>query len=166
MPELPEVETIARRLAPLIEGRVIGSVRRLDPRIAAPAGSPGRAAGMGRASAAALLKGRRIERVGRRGKALVLELRPAGALVFRLGMTGHVGLAGKGERPSPLHLHAVFALSGGASLFYNDSRRFGRILVDPSRTDPSLGIAADPLSPRFEWRALADRAGRSRRAVK
>ncbi len=172
MPELPEVETIARAIAPAVAGRTIVAVRRLDRRIAALASGEGRGtrgkkgSGLSKARAAGLLAGRRIARIRRRGKALILSLHPAGALVFRLGMTGRVHL---GATDAPLrgaHLHAAFSLSGGIDLLYTDSRRFGRVLVDPHDPHPDLGLAPDPFSPDFTWQGLAQRGGRSRRAVK
>jgi formamidopyrimidine-DNA glycosylase len=166
MPELPEVETIARLLAPAIEGRDIVAVRRLDRRIAGIVGEPGRGGGLTRVRGSSLLAGRRVTGVGRRGKALILALEPAGALVFRLGMTGHVSLEKAGAPLRGIHLHAALTLSGGLDLLYADPRRFGRVLVDPSCSVPGLGLAPDPFSPDFTWQGVAERGGRSRRTLK
>ncbi len=65
MPELPEVETIRRQLAPLVEGRRLRRVEILDPRWSRP---------LDPRELADALRGRRIEALGRRGKYLVWEL--------------------------------------------------------------------------------------------
>ncbi len=157
MPELPEVETIARAIAPFVEGREV-TLRRLDPRVGKLL--------CGRGSFARHLRGRTVAKVGRRGKALILALSPPGALVFRLGMTGDIRLAPAGGPHRGPHLHAVFALSGGPDLIYTDPRRFGRVLLDPSRPDPDLGLAPDPFSGDFDLSAIIRRAAGSRRPLK
>ena len=127
MPELPEVETIVRELAPLLPGRRIIKAELPCPRVVV---GPVRRA-----------VGRTIRRVSRHGKFIVVEFEgTAGRLAIHLGMTGRL-LAG-GERGP--HTHAVFTLDRGA-LIYADPRQFGRIqwLSGPSRRLDSLG--PDPL---------------------
>jgi len=117
MPELPEVETIARTLAPEVVGREILTVRTFDPTALQP--DP--------ASFAALAAGRRITRVRRRGKLLLLDLDDQGILAVHLRMTGRVMALGPGREPDRLGPgpRAVLELSGGARLCFSDVRRFG-----------------------------------------
>src|SRR5215813_15664008 len=79
MPELPEVETIRRHLAPHVEGRRIDEVRILDPRWSRP---------LAPAELEQALRGRRVERLSRRGKYLVWELEDDVFLLMHLRMTG------------------------------------------------------------------------------
>lgn len=133
MPELPEVETIARTLAPEVVGRTILSVETLDPAALKPSSE----------GFADLVAGRRIEGVGRRAKLLLLHLsdRPnqpdlstrnggaengeaSGALIaVHLRMTGRVLCLGKGQEP--VRPRAVLHLSGQRRLVFADARRFG-----------------------------------------
>ena len=78
MPELPEVETIRRQLAPALEGRRLGHVQVLDPRWCEPAPP---------AAVADALDGRRIERMGRRGKYLIVSVGDDIHLVLHLDLT-------------------------------------------------------------------------------
>ena len=111
MPELPEVETVVRTLAPHLAGRTILSAR-FTSRFVTPGD---------RAKLARQVAGRRIESVSRRGKFIVIRL-DAGELAVHLGMTGKlltVGVEGA-------HTHGVFTLDDGM-LLYDDPRQFGRI---------------------------------------
>jgi formamidopyrimidine-DNA glycosylase len=160
MPELPEVETIRRQLEPTILGRRIEAVEVLDARWSRPV--PPREVELA-------LAGRRIERVGRRGKYLVLGLDDGRTLAMHLRMTGNLLLAaGDADAPSgdgtvklggprgygggiePRHLRAVLHLEGGARLLFTDPRRFGQAVVldDEAELDryfaSRLGI--EPLS--------------------
>ncbi|GAB6127025.1 bifunctional DNA-formamidopyrimidine glycosylase/DNA-(apurinic or apyrimidinic site) lyase [Humidesulfovibrio idahonensis] len=121
MPELPEVETIARTLAPEAVGREILRVEVLDPVALQP--DP--------AAFQALAVGRRIESVGRRAKLLLLNLSPPGAanagtgavIAVHLRMTGQVFVLAPDM--AMRHTRAVLHLSGGARLAFADARRFG-----------------------------------------
>ena len=95
MPELPEVETIRRQLAPALEGRRLESVRVLDPRWCDPAPPE---------AIEDALRGREIERVGRRGKYLILSLEDDVHLVMHLRMTGNLLLTGDAEDPPHLRV--------------------------------------------------------------
>ncbi|MGE4297738.1 MAG: bifunctional DNA-formamidopyrimidine glycosylase/DNA-(apurinic or apyrimidinic site) lyase [Desulfovibrionaceae bacterium] len=117
MPELPEVETIARGLAPELAGRTVVAVE-----LRRPASVQGDAA-LFRAT----LPGSRIADVGRRAKLLLVRLdRPAGGrtLAFHLKMTGRCYLPEPDAAPGK-HAHLVFALDNGRSLFFEDARTFG-----------------------------------------
>jgi len=115
MPELPEVETIARTLAPDVLGREIEAVAAPDPSALHP-DAPG---------FAALTVGRRIEAVGRRGKLLLLGLSDQGQIAVHLRMTGRVMAYAPGCEPD--RPRAVLTLSGGVRLSFADVRRFGSL---------------------------------------
>jgi formamidopyrimidine-DNA glycosylase len=159
MPELPEVETIRRQLAPELEGRRVERLHVLDPRWCEPAPP---------AEVAAAVEGRRIERVWRRGKYFVIELEGDVHLVMHLRMTGNLLLvepAGNGDDPS--HLRVRVELDSGKHLVFCDVRRFGTgvvLLGSGARDayfDARLGV--EPLSPDFTVEALRALA-RGRRA--
>jgi formamidopyrimidine-DNA glycosylase len=167
MPELPEVETIVRMLAPNAVGRRIAAAELRLPRILL---------GMAAGEFPAALAGRRIERVLRRGKYIVLELEGC-ALVVHLGMTGQLtwspaeyretegfartltGLArAKGVHPVDKHTHLILRLEGGERLLFRDPRTFGKIFLAPGRAwpeHPRLRIlGAEPLE--MKAKAFAD----------
>jgi formamidopyrimidine-DNA glycosylase len=113
VPELPEVETIRRQLAPLVQGRTLREVEIRDPRWSRP---------LAPAELAAALSGRRIEHLGRRGKYLVWSLAGDVHLAQHLRMTGSV-LAD--PHPEPAHTRVRMLLSGKRRLAIVDPRRFG-----------------------------------------
>ncbi|HYL64509.1 MAG TPA: bifunctional DNA-formamidopyrimidine glycosylase/DNA-(apurinic or apyrimidinic site) lyase [Candidatus Methylomirabilis sp.] len=140
MPELPEVETVARGLQRTIVGRRIVSVH------------------LGKTDfiddPAALeqhLPGRRIESVERYGKFMLLRLSPVNgdapaALLVHLGMTGNIA-SNPVALPCEKHTHACFLLDDDRELRYTDPRRFGRLayLTGGSLHDELLEFGADPL---------------------
>jgi formamidopyrimidine-DNA glycosylase len=111
LPELPEVETVVRTLAPYLAGRRIVSAR-FTSRFVTPGN---------RAKLARQVAGRRIESVARRGKFIVVAL-DQGELVVHLGMTGKL----LSEGVQTKHTYGVFTLDDGV-LLYDDPRQFGRI---------------------------------------
>src|ERR1700677_3218724 len=113
MPELPEVETIRRQLAPLIEGRRLQHVEILDWRWSRP---------LAPSELADALEGRRVERLSRRGKYLVWELEDEVYLVQHLRMTGTVLC---NPNPEPPHTRVRIDLGRGRRLAIVDPRRFG-----------------------------------------
>jgi formamidopyrimidine-DNA glycosylase len=145
VPELPEVETVAADLRPHVAGRTILACRVRFPTIVRHP-DPARFE--------ALLAGRRITGLTRRGKYLVHHLAGDGdlVLVVHLGMTGQWRCL-PAETPEPDHLHAVMDLDDGRQLRYRDPRRFGRLLLGSgeelvaARKLPRLG--PEPLDPRF-----------------
>jgi formamidopyrimidine-DNA glycosylase len=123
MPELPEVETVARGLRAVLPGRRILSVRLgktdfIDDPAALEQDLPGRT----------------VARIRRLGKFLVLDLEgkdsPTGetSLMIHLGMTGKISVCPP-ETPVELHTHVFLALDDGRELRYNDVRRFGRMAI-------------------------------------
>jgi formamidopyrimidine-DNA glycosylase len=118
MPELPEVETIRRQLAPLVEGRTLARVRVLDPRWSRP---------LAPAQLERALSGRRVERLGRRGKYLVWHLSDDLHLAQHLRMTGSILYE---PDPEPAHTRVRIELgsedgAARARLAVVDPRRFG-----------------------------------------
>jgi formamidopyrimidine-DNA glycosylase len=113
MPELPEVETIRRQLAPLVEGRRLKRVEILDARWSRP---------LAPRELADALQGRRVEALGRRGKYLVWSLEDDVHLVQHLRMTGAVLCE---PRPEPAHVRVRLDLSPKRRLVIVDPRRFG-----------------------------------------
>lgn len=142
MPELPEVETIIRALrdggrdGPPLPGRTIEYADVLWQRTLV---EPAYAEFMPR------IRGQRIERLGRRGKFALLHL-TQDTLLFHLRMSGDLRVElslDETGAPVPLQPHdrAVFVLSGGVRLAFNDARKFGRIwlVADPETVTGDLG---------------------------
>jgi formamidopyrimidine-DNA glycosylase len=141
MPELPEVETIRRQLAPALEGRTITAVEILDPRWTRP--EPIERVQDG-------LRGRRIERLGRAGKYLVWELSDEAYLLIHLRMTGTLLVDPLTE---PVHTRARLELDRERRVRYVDPRRFGtgHLLFGQAALDVYLGarLGIEPLTPGF-----------------
>jgi formamidopyrimidine-DNA glycosylase len=152
MPELPEVETVRRDLAPHLDGRTIRSAKLND----APPGP--KYHGLERA------KGQRILEVGRRGKFLVMPLSGGDELIVHLGMTGAISR----RRPED-HLRVTLTLQDGR-FYFRDPRRFGRfmVLAPGERTLlPTLAaMGPEPLEPGFTPAVLAEGLARAGSAVK
>ncbi len=133
MPELPEVETIRRQLAPVAEGNVIEQVEVTDARWVAPA------------SVKAFEKkliGRRLVTLGRRGKYFVAELDDGSALVMHLRMTGNLLFTPEGDKTPESHLRGQLWLSSGGSLCFTDPRRFGTAELIPTPEDLQAFLGA------------------------
>ncbi|MBX5469963.1 MAG: bifunctional DNA-formamidopyrimidine glycosylase/DNA-(apurinic or apyrimidinic site) lyase [Thermoleophilaceae bacterium] len=159
MPELPEVETIRRQLAPQLEGRVLERLDVLDPRWCAPAPPE---------ALSDAVRGRRIERIGRRGKYLIVSLADEVHLVMHLRMTGNLlVVAAAQDRDDRPHLRARLALGSGDRLLFVDVRRFGTGLVlagDEALERYFSGrLGVEPLGADFTVEALRA-AARGRRA--
>lgn len=150
MPELPEVETVRRGLAPAFEGRQILSldVRRPDLRFPFPS------------KFASRVMGTKVERLGRKAKFLTAELSGGETLVMHLGMTGRFTIDGyqpgqfaHDSGTDPKHDHVVFALSGGVRVTYNDPRRFGFMELWPTPSFEAyprlVDLGPEPLSNHF-----------------
>ena len=143
MPELPEAETIARDLDRRVRGSIIAGIRVARPDILARGNSA--------TTLSRKLRGHRIERVGRRGKNVIIEFDGALRLVVNLGMTGRL-IASDAPRSAEMrHVAALLRLEDGRAILYDDARRFGRLdLRDAghwSQRDAELGV--EPLSDSF-----------------
>jgi formamidopyrimidine-DNA glycosylase len=144
LPELPEVETIARGLARTVVGK---TVERVEVRLAKMTPV---SAGVDFARAVA---GERIEKVGRRGKYAVIGLASGRSLVTSLRMTGRLVVQRPGEADFP-GTHVVLHFTDGKRLSFADVRTFGRMrLVEPGEAwDRDLGV--EPLSSGFTQEAF------------
>ncbi len=170
MPELPEVETVCRQLAPELRERRIERLEALDGRWCRPVPP---------AEFEASVAGAMIHGLGRRGKYLLLGLDGERTLVMHLRMTGNLVLvegrrkldpsAGRrlyeGERSaSERHLRARFALDDGRELWFTDPRRFGEafLVEDAGLAGRFERLGLEPLSKEFTAEALgAIAAGRT-----
>ena len=148
MPELPEVETIARGLTARLLGKRLLSFKlnRRDLRNPVPPGLK------------AKLEGRRVTAITRRAKYILFHFEGGGVLIAHLGMSGRLVLADAGNAPAP-HDHAVLGFEGGVELRFNDARRFG--LLDYA-TENDLAahklfrhLGPEPLAPEFDGALLA-----------
>ncbi len=125
MPELPEVETVARDLRRLIVGAMILGARCDWPRMIRTH-SPD--------ALAASVTGRTVEAVGRRGKMAIVELSGGLAMTVHLKMTGQLFVV-PADAPSDRYVHLILDLDGGRELRFRDTRKFGRVglyVRDPS----------------------------------
>jgi formamidopyrimidine-DNA glycosylase len=160
MPELPEVETIRRRLAPVLEGATIERAEIADPRLTRPVDP---------ALVADALRGERIEALERRGKYLLWRLASGRTLVVHLRMTGSLRHASDGELPEDAYRRATLALDTGAAVGYRDVRRFGTWeLLDEGHLRPYLDarLGPEPLAGSFTASRLAALAARRTTPVK
>ena len=149
MPELPEVETVRRRLAPLLEGRRFERVEIADPRLTRPHDP---------FETARELEGERVTVVDRRGKYLIVRFESGRALLVHLRMTGSLRHAPGGTLPDDPHRRAVVTLDDGSDVAYRDVRRFGTwLLLEPSDVDVYLEsrVGPEPLAASYRARHLA-----------
>ena len=157
MPELPEVETIRRHLAPHVEGRTLRRLEILDPRWSRP---------LAPAELSDALEGRTIERLSRRGKYLVWELSGEAYLLVHLRMTGTLLLDPVGDPP---HNRVWFEL-GDHRLAFTDPRRFGtgELALGEDALDAFLAarLGVEPLDDGFSGEHLHALARTSRAPIK
>jgi formamidopyrimidine-DNA glycosylase len=161
MPELPEVETIRRQLAPHLEGRRIERAEVLDARWSEPAAP---------AELADAIEGREVLAVGRRGKYFDVELDGEVHLVMHLRMTGNLLLIPPDDQREQPYVRVRIALDDGSTVLFADPRRFGTglaLLGDAARDDYfSSRLGVEPLSPDFTPAALQALAKGRRSPVK
>ena len=150
MPELPEVETIRRQLAPRVEGRVLVRLEILDPRWSRP---------LAPAELTAALQGRRIDALRRRGKYMVWSFQDDVVLAQHLRMTGAVLCE---PEPEPTHVRVRMELEPKLRLVVVDPRRFGtgELLLGSAALEAfmSARLGVEPFDERFTadyLRALA-----------
>jgi formamidopyrimidine-DNA glycosylase len=168
MPELPEVETVRRGLAPAMEGARFAKVevRRGDLRWPLPKGFAQR------------LNGKTVEGLGRRAKYLLADLSSGDVLLMHLGMSGSFRV-GKDAAPgkyyherskSTAHDHIVFHMSNGATVTFNDPRRFGSMKLVPRiklEQEPLLrALGPEPLGNEFDAAMLADACAGKKTSLK
>ena len=152
MPELPEVETIRRQLAPRLRGRRIQNAHSHPSEKFTPA-------------VAAI--GTTIQGVRRRGKYLIAPLDDGRELIVHLGMTGSLAITP--ELPDDPYIRARWQLDRDEILVYRDVRRFGRIRCVPAGqydTIPTLAVQGpDALSPHFTAEGFYLALRKSRRRI-
>jgi formamidopyrimidine-DNA glycosylase len=157
MPELPEVETIRRHLAPHVEGRTLERLVIHDARWSLPLMPP---------EVSSAVEGRRVERLGRRGKYLVWELEDDVSLMLHLRMTGTL-LLRPPERPP--HMRVTFVL-GDSELLFVDPRRFGtgELALGSEALDAFFAtrLGVEPLEPEFTGAHLHALAKHCRAPIK
>lgn len=159
MPELPEVETIRRTLSMHVNGLKINQVELFWPSAVC---------GWEDYSFEALVAGRRIEKIDRRGKYLMILLDQDLTLIAHMRMTGRLNYYPEHHVPEK-HTHVVFHLEQG-ELHFSDVRKFGRIQAIPTSrrfTDSSLGkLGPEPLTDEFTTLVLKERFGKSKVSLK
>jgi formamidopyrimidine-DNA glycosylase len=147
VPELPEVETVRLRLAPVLEGRVLDEVRIDDVRLTRPFDPE---------EVAAELVGERVMLVDRRGKYLIVRFESGRALLVHLRMTGSFRV---GEADPDPHRRAVLVLDDGVEVSYRDVRRFGTwLLLEPEEVDAYVDarVGREPLADAYRAKHLAE----------
>ena len=166
MPELPEVETVARDLRPLVVGATIDGARcSWDRTLRTHAPE----------AFAAAVSGRRIEAVGRRAKLIVVELSGGLVLTIHLKMTGQLFVV-PGDKPVDPYVRLVLVLADGREIRFRDIRKFGKVglygrdpivgepVVEPGAGAVFAGLGPEPLDDAFTVaafrRRIRDRRGR------
>lgn len=159
MPELPEVETVRRSLAPKIAGEVIASVQVLFP---------GCVEGMTPEALTGRLDGRQIRELFRIGKYLGFGLDDGASLVIHLRMTGRlIFLEPEGIELHP-HTRALFRFVSGRALRFDDQRKFGRLMWfgDSASLKQRISLGVEPLDPEFTASRLGALLKERKRPIK
>lgn len=162
MPELPEVETVRRGLAPFLEGRTLVRVdrRRKDLRLPFPRGFSQR------------LTGRRVRHLSRRAKYLLVHLDDETVLIIHLGMSGRLMVTPPKEvAPRPgRHDHVIFETDAGAVVTFNDVRRFGLMTLTDEGALAGHKLLRDlgpePLGNEFSGAYFSDVLGGRKTPIK
>jgi len=171
MPELPEVETVRRGLAPAMEGQVIAEaeLRRADLRWPFPP------------DMAARLTGARVVQLRRRSKYILADLDRGESLIIHLGMSGRMVISGLTAPHVPgqfhfdhpaveKHDHVIFHMAQGARVTFNDPRRFGAMdlcATDKLDDHPLLAsIGPEPLGNGFHADYLGARLAGKKTPIK
>lgn len=157
MPELPEVEILARHLRPLLRGKIIRGMEVRRAKVLRPTSLQ---------KFQRALVGAKFTGLSRRGKYLLFALHSKTpnrtvAVLGHLGMTGRMFLAKKGE-PFPKHAAVILDL-GEANFIYEDTRYFGRMTLDLSVIEQ---LGPEPLGKNFTPEIFARSLKRSRQAIK
>ena len=150
MPELPEVETVARGLRATLEGHVITKVAQNRPNLRIPFPP----------DLVKRLTGRRVVHIGRRANYLLLTLDDGNILVVHLGMSGRFIIRHDPSLPLLAHDHLVLTADDGVVYVLNDPRRFGLVEMVASGTMAEhrlfAGIGPEPLGNSFDAKTLAE----------
>ncbi len=141
MPELPEVETIARGLANAVGGKTIGRIVVRLPKIVAPASPAFERA----------LRGERIVSVGRRAKFVVIGLSSGSSLLVHLRMTGRLIVQSSGASQLEPYTNALLEFTDGTRLCFADVRQFGRMRLVGPEEEWAAEVGMEPLSEEFSF---------------
>lgn len=157
MPELPEVETTKRGLAPHVEGKRIAGVTIRNPAMRWPV--PG--------NLSSEISGSLLERISRRAKYLLLDC-GRGSLILHLGMSGSLRYLEKDEPPGK-HDHFDLCFEDGSLVRFRDPRRFGAVLWekgDPASHPLLVHLGVEPFDPAFSGKLLHARSRGKQVSVK
>ncbi len=160
MPELPEVETVKCGLQPVLEGRVLSRViaRRPDLRFPLPDGFGQR------------LTGRTVSKLTRRAKYLLIHMDNGTVLIWHLGMSGRVLIFTEPPPPEQKHDHIIIETEDGATVRFNDTRRFGFMsLCEAAELEENTFIkklGPEPLGDDFTGAVLAQRLAGKKTPIK
>jgi formamidopyrimidine-DNA glycosylase len=159
MPEMPEVETIARRLRKKIVGKRISHVQLSGFALRRPLAH----------DFSAKLRGRSVRKILRRGKYLVAELEPRSFWLIHLGMSGRL-LYHAVPETTARHSHVIVRFSDSTELVYRDPRRFGLMAVYEGmpldRIPEVRALGKEPLSRGFNGNWLGSQLKKSRQEIK
>lgn len=158
MPELPEVETTRRGIAPHLEGDTLVSIEVRQPRLRWPVPP----------DLSPRLAGRRLQSVARRAKYLLLQWEGGGTLLIHLGMSGSLRIVAA-DTPAEPHDHIDWRFGNGHCLRLRDPRRFGAVLWcdgDPHAHPLLRDLGPEPLADAFDGDHLHRLAQGRRMAVK
>jgi len=171
MPELPEVETVRRGLQPAMEGERVARVETRRGNLRFPF----------QKDFAARIDGQRVTSLGRRAKYLVADLESGDVLLMHLGMSGSFRVLNGEKSATPgefryprsedrTHDHVVFHMSSGASVVFNDPRRFGymKIIARSALGEEPLlqGLGPEPLGNEFNADLLAQACHNKKTSLK
>lgn len=156
MPELPEVETVARGLRASLVGRTIVGVEVRWARSVVPPDP---------AAFARRLIGQTVTDVGRRGKWVVIALAGGDTLLIHLRMSGRL-VVGAGEPSDDRHLRALFSLDDGRRLHFFDQRKFGRLVLTSDPQEVLGGLGLEPLGDDLTAARLGEMLARRRGRIK
>jgi formamidopyrimidine-DNA glycosylase len=161
MPEMPEVETLARKLRRTVVGKCVEDVRLSGLPLRKPIAR----------TFVSKLQGRTIRKIVRRGKYLIAELEPKAYWVIHLGMSGRILYHDRAqEYAAAKHTHAIVRFGDGTELEYRDPRRFGLLAAyevgRPGMIPEVRCLGMDPLHPGFKEKWLGPMLRKSRQEIK
>ncbi|WP_262693229.1 bifunctional DNA-formamidopyrimidine glycosylase/DNA-(apurinic or apyrimidinic site) lyase [Kordiimonas aquimaris] len=162
MPELPEVETVRRGMAPVMEGQVIKEAHAWVPKLRVDIPS----------DFSKRFSGNRVTRLTRRSKYILIECEDGLVAILHLGMSGKVNIHQSGTTipPRQKHDHLTFLTENDDSIIFNDARRFGLIVFserDTINDHPLIkDIGPEPLGNAFHADYLTDMLSRRKSPIK